>query len=74
MNKTQPQEKFCKKCGSSEYYIEIKERPEFFDYEYAVIFKEEIQVESKFKKTLQIWTEEENLRDIFVKPKLLPVF
>ena len=74
MNKLVPKEKFCKKCGSSDYYIEIKEKIEFFDYEYAVILKEEIKEQSIIKKTLQIWIEEENIREIFVKPKLLPVF
>ena len=66
------EEKFCKKCGSSEYYIETKEKIEFFDYEYAVILKEEIKTKSEIKKTIQVWIEEENIREIFVKPKLLP--
>lgn len=73
MKKIVPDEKFCKKCGCSEYYIEIKEKIEFFDYEYAVILKEEVP-KLKIKKTLQIWIEEENIREIFIKPKLLPVF
>lgn len=74
MGKLVPEEKFCKKCGSSEYYIETREKIEFFDYEYAVILKEEVNTNIKVKKTLQIWIEEENLRQSFSKPKLLPVF
>lgn len=74
MGKLVPEEKFCKKCGSSDYYIETKEKIEFFDYEYAVILKEEINAKSKIKKTLQVWIEEENIREIFAKPKLLPLF
>ena len=74
LDKIQPEEKFCKKCGNPDYYIEIKEKIEFFDYEYAVLLKEEIKTESKIRKTLQIWIEDENIREFFVKPKLLPVF
>jgi len=74
INKIVPEEKFCKKCGSDDYYIEIKEKIEFFDYEYAIILKEEIKSKATIKKTLQIWIEEENIREIFSKPKLLPVF
>ena len=74
MNKLVPEEKFCKKCGSREYYIDIREKIEFFDYEYAIILKEEVKTDSILKKTLQIWIEEENMREIFRKPKLLPVF
>lgn len=69
-----PEERFCKKCGSLEYYVEVKENIEFFDYEYAVMLKEEVKVDSKIKKTLQIWIEEENNREIFSKPKLLQAF
>lgn len=74
MNKLHPEEKFCKKCGCSEYYIDTREKIEFFDYEYAIILKEEVKTDSKIKKTLQIWIEEENIREAFRKPKLLPVF
>jgi len=74
MNKLVPEEKFCKKCGSAEYFIEIRENIEFFDYEYAVILKEEIKTKIPIKKTIQIWIEEENIREFFTKPKLLPVF
>jgi hypothetical protein len=74
MNKLVPEEKFCKKCGSPEYFIETKEKIEFFDYEYAIILKEEVNTKVKTKKTLQIWIEEENFREVFSKPKLLPVF
>ena len=73
-NKILPEEKFCKKCGSSEYYIETKEKIEFFDYEYAIILKEEVNTKIKIKKTLQIWIEEENVRQVLRKPKLLTVF
>ena len=74
INKILPEEKFCKKCGSSEYYIETKEKIEFFDYEYAIILKEEVNTKVKIKKTLQIWIEEENVRQVLRKPKLLTVF
>jgi len=74
INKLVPEEKFCKKCGSREYYIDIREKIEFFDYEYAIILKEEVKTDSKIKKTLQIWIEEENIREALRKPKLLPVF
>jgi len=73
MNKIVPQEKFCTKCGSSEYFIEVKEKIEFFDYEYAKILREEIKEKTGFKETVQIWIENENYRDIFTKPKLIPV-
>ncbi len=66
-----PVEKFCTKCGSSEFYIEKKEKVQFFDYEYAVILKEEVK-EKNFKDTIQIWIEEES-RGVFVKPMLLTV-
>lgn len=74
INKLVPEEKFCKKCGSPEYFIDIREKIEFFDYEYAIILKEEVKINSKIKKTLQIWIEEENIREVFRKPKLLTAF
>jgi hypothetical protein len=69
-----PEEKFCRKCGTPEYFIELKDKMEFFDYEYAVLQKEEVKQVSKLKESFQIWIEEENYRDIFDKPKLLPAF
>ena len=74
MNKLVPEEKFCKKCRSPEYYIDTREKIEFFDYEYAIILKEEVETNSILKKTLQIWVEEENIREVLRKPKLLPIF
>lgn len=74
INKLVPEEKFCKKCGNPEYFIETKEQIEFFDYDYAIILKEEIKAKTQSRKTLQIWIEEENIREFFIKPKLLPVF
>jgi len=74
MGKLTPEDKFCKKCGGHEYYTDIREKIEFFDYEYAIILKEEVKTNIKMKKTLQIWIEEENMREIFGKPKLLPIF
>jgi hypothetical protein len=69
-----PEEKFCKKCGSSEFFLEEKSNPEFFDYDYAILSKEEVKLGEKLKETLQIWIEEENYKEIFDKPKLLPAF
>lgn len=69
-----PEEKFCKKCGSPEYFVEIKDKIDFFDYEYATLLKKEVKSVSKLKESFQIWIEEENYRDIFDKPKLLPAF
>lgn len=73
-NKIVPEDKFCKNCGSAEYYLETKERPEFFDYGYAVILKEEIRSDFVFKETVQIWIEEENVRERENFQKMLPVF
>lgn len=58
-DKTVPEDKFCKNCGCPEFYLEIKERPEFFDYEYAYIIKE-VAPKSLLKETVQIWVEKEN--------------
>lgn len=48
--------------------------PEFFDYGYAVILKEEIRSDFVFKETVQIWIEEENVRERENFQKMLPVF
>ncbi len=69
-----PEEKFCKKCGCAEYFIDTREKIEFFDYEYAIILKEEIKFDTNTQKTTQIWVEEEKRSRAFNKQKLLPVF
>jgi len=74
LNKIVPDEKFCKKCGSASYYIESKENIEFFDYEYAIIQKDEVDTGISFRKTVQVWIEEDNLKDLFRKPKMIPVY
>lgn len=67
-----PAEKFCTKCGDSDFYIEKKEKVEFFDYEYAVIIKEEVRDDKNIKETIQIWIEEEG-KGMFSQPRLLTV-
>ena len=73
-NKAIPDNKFCKNCGSSKYYLESKESLEFFDYEYAIIRKEEVNTVLVMKDRLQIWIEEEGINDRMAPPKLLPIF
>lgn len=73
-NKIVPEDQFCKNCGNSAFYLETKERPEFFDYAYAVILKEEIRSDFVFKETVQIWIEEETVREKENFQKMLPVF
>lgn len=68
-----PEEKFCKKCGNSGFYIEKKENPEFFDYEYANILKEEIPQNTKIKKKIQIWIDDEAMPEVLSKQAFLPV-
>lgn len=53
-----PDTKFCKNCGSSEYYVQELEKLTFTDVRYAVFKKIVINQQNVF--TRQIWVEEES--------------
>lgn len=74
LNALAPVEKYCSKCGCSEYYIEKKEKLDFFDLNYAVMTKEEIDNLSKSCGITQIWVEHENCWREFIPPKMIPLF
>lgn len=65
-----PTEKYCSKCGSDGYYVETKEKLPFYEIDYAVLVKEELDLPESYNKT-QIWIDLEN-RWNYVQPKLLP--
>ncbi len=69
-----PDEKYCSKCGSNDYYVEKKERIEFFDLRYAIILKEIVENSSIEDFRTQIWIENENNWSNIIKPKLIPSF
>ena len=56
-----PEDKYCAKCGASECVIERKETLEFFDIEYAVISKKELENSGEHREILQIWIEKEDI-------------
>ena len=69
-----PVEKYCSKCGTKEYFIEEKEKINFYDLNYAVLIKEEIKDKMSYRKTItQIWIDKESEMDNFVQPKLIPL-
>ncbi len=53
-----PDTKFCKNCGSSEYYIQELEKLNFTDVRYAVFKKVIVNNEKQNISTRQIWVEE----------------
>ncbi len=69
-----PDEKYCSKCGSKNYFVEKKERIEFFDLKYAIILKEIVEDSSFEHLRTQIWIENENNWSNIIKPKLIPSF
>lgn len=69
-----PRDKFCIKCGDSAYYTEKKETIDYFEVEYAVISKQEINENIGIREILQVWIENErNSADILNNLKLIPV-
>ena len=52
-----PNTKFCKNCGSSEYYIQEIEQPNFVDIHYAVFKKAAVQNNIN-PQTNEIWVEQ----------------
>jgi hypothetical protein len=73
LNTLLPVDKHCSKCGCSDYYVERKEKVEFFDLNFAVMAKEEINDNYKSGRITQIWVESENCWQEFVLPKLIPL-
>jgi len=73
LNSLVPVDKHCSKCGSSDFYIEKKEKLDFFDLNYAVMTKEEINVISKSSKIIQIWIEHEKCWQDFNPTKFIPL-
>ncbi|MDD3013077.1 MAG: hypothetical protein PHC34_05180 [Candidatus Gastranaerophilales bacterium] len=74
LNTLVPTDKHCSKCGSPEFYIEKKEKLDFFDMNYAVMTKEEIDNISKSGSVTQIWIEGENCWHEFILPKLITLY
>jgi len=73
LNSTMPEDKFCRKCGTSNFYVEKKERLEFFDIEYAIFSKKEMNSSLESKQILHIWIEKEDItNDILNNIKLIP--
>ncbi len=69
-----PDQKYCSKCGSNDYYVEKKERIEFFELNYAIILKEIVEISCFEDFRTQIWVENENNWSNLIKPKLIPSF
>ena len=57
-DKIEPDTKFCRNCGSTEFYIEELEKVNFTDVHYA-IFKQVIIPQFR-QSTRQIWIEKDN--------------
>lgn len=72
INSILPTEKFCSKCGSKEFVIEKQDKLNFYDYNYAVLIKEET-AKISLKSKIQIWIENENSSANYLKPKLITV-
>lgn len=72
MNTLIPTDKHCSKCGCNNFYVEKKEKVDFFDLHFAVMTKEEVQNTSNKNGKTQIWIEKENCWKEYVLPKLLP--
>lgn len=68
-----PDTKFCKNCGSDEFYIQELENLNFTDVRYAVFKKIVINQQNKHISTRQIWVEEEKTEQIS-EIKTLPLF
>ena len=69
-----PEEKFCSKCGEKEYFIEKKEKLAFFDLDYVILIREESGENKIYGHKTQIWIDDEENRNKFIQPKLIPVF
>lgn len=73
-NSLAPVDKYCIKCGDSDYYTEKKGGIEFFDLEYAAISKKEADNNLNIAEVLQIWIEKERKpNDIIGNLKLIPL-
>jgi len=73
-NSILPEDKYCVKCGTSECYIDKKEKLEFFDIEYAVISKKEVDNSIKHREILQIWIEKgDNPGEMLNNIRLIPL-
>ncbi len=69
-----PDTKFCKNCGSSDYYIQELENLNFTDVRYAVFKKIIITNQLQNISTRQIWVEEANdCKNHFTETKPIPV-
>ena len=53
-----PDTKFCKNCGSSEYYVQELDKLTFTDVRYAVFKK--VVINQHNDSTRQVWVEEEH--------------
>jgi len=67
-----PVYKYCTKCGSSQFFVEKKEKLNFYDIDYAILIREEIGKRSDFDFKTQIWIEGDNGKRS-TSPKLLTV-
>jgi len=73
-NSILPEDKYCVKCGASECYIDKKEKLEFFDIEYAIISKKEVDNSIKHREILQIWIEKgDNPGEMLNNIRLIPL-
>lgn len=74
-NNIKPREKYCIKCGSSEFYMERKDFIEYYELEYSVISKKETNDSIDVKEVLQIWIEnEQNAGNMINNLKLIPLY
>ncbi|MEW5819461.1 MAG: hypothetical protein AB1782_04665, partial [Cyanobacteriota bacterium] len=58
-----PHEKFCKRCGHSNFYVEIKDDIQVYDFAYAsykFIITKELNSLNKIKSRTQVWIEPNN--------------
>lgn len=66
-----PSEKYCSRCGSEHYYVETRYKVDYFDFNYAIVVKEESADSRISASSMQIWVDNnDNLRNM-QRPKLL---
>ena len=65
-----PTENYCVNCGNVEYIVEKLSNLNFYDIDYAVLKKEEIQQTPDDFKT-QVWIQEEHNKEGHIAPMLI---
>jgi hypothetical protein len=64
-------EKYCSKCGSKEYFLEKRDKLEFYELKYALLVKQERENTGISNKKTQVWVDEQQWAN-FIPLKLIP--